>query len=86
MIQKKSGQMECPRFPGKTFTWWYYEEMPRQRGQIEDFEDFPTPQFCYEGRDADGIPIIKGYCPVCGLVHQLDSESAVQVAEEFHLF
>lgn len=85
MLHKKSGRMECPHHSGKTFTWWYYEEMPRQRGHIEAFEDFPAPQFCYEGRDASGIPIICGHCPICGLVHQLDPESAVQVAEEFNL-
>lgn len=84
-MKKKSGRMNCPRFPGKTFTWWYYEDMPRQRDDIDVIGDLPTPQFCYEGRDASGIPIISGYCPICGLVHRLPSEAAMQIAEEFHL-
>jgi len=86
MLKKKSGQMECSRNPGKEFTWWYYEEIPRQHRSSPVAEDIPSPQFCYEGRDSNGVPIISGYCPVCGCIHSLDKDIALSIAEEFHLY
>lgn len=85
MLKTMTGQMECPRNPGKKFTWWYYEHINRQRSSVEQFENYPTPQFCYEYRDKDGIPVISGYCSICGLIHRLDANSALKIAEEFQL-
>lgn len=75
--------MECPKNPGKIFTWWYYENVTRHRDSVEPSENFPTPQFCFEYRDKHGIPVISGYCPICGLIHHLDTESSLKIAEEF---
>lgn len=85
MLKKRNGQMECPKIHGRTFTWWYYEGMTRQHDSFSDIEDIPSPQFCYEGRDLNGVPIIGGYCPICGLIHYLDTDIALSIAEEFHL-
>lgn len=77
--------MECPRNPGKMFTWWYFDEVVRRRDSYEAMEELPSPQFCYEHRDKDGVPIISGYCPVCGSVHRLGEDSALKIAKEFDL-
>lgn len=85
MLKKKCGKMECPKNPGKYFTWWYYEDIGRNRNKPEVIEDLPEPQFIHEYNDENGIPVIRGVCPICHSIHKLDADSALDVAKEFNL-